>query len=299
MTVIAFTGLGRMGFPIAINLLRAGFAVIGYDLDPAKMAALVERGGKQARSPAEAAALSDLSLSIIMNDAILRDVAMGENGVLKGAQSGHVYCDLSTVSPSASGEVRIKAAEAGVEYLCAKVSGSIDRAESASLTLFASGPADAFTRSHAVFQAMAGSVHYVGEGEAAAYLKLVHSMIVGTYSAMIGEALAFGQKGGLPLGMMIDILEGGPLGSRQLTLKSPVLKERRFDNPPSDIDTAAKDVDIILDTARQDRTPLPLISAARQVMAFAQAGGSGKREIYSVLEAFEQLAGLKVRSDEH
>jgi 2-hydroxy-3-oxopropionate reductase len=288
-----------MGFPMAINLLKAGFSVIGYDLDPEKMNALVQSGGREARSPAEAAALSNLSLSIIMNDAILRDVAMGENGVLKGAQRGHAYCDLSTVSPSVSGEVRAKAAEAGVEYLCAKVSGSIDRAESASLTLFASGPADAFTRSQPVFQAMAADVHYVGEGEAAAYLKLVHSMIVGTYSAMIGEALAFGQKGGLPLDTMIDILEGGPLGSRQLSLKAPVLKARRFNNPPSDIDTAAKDVDIILDTARQDRTPLPLMSAARQVMAFAQASGAGKREIYSVLEAFEQLAGLKVRSDEH
>jgi 3-hydroxyisobutyrate dehydrogenase-like beta-hydroxyacid dehydrogenase len=294
VTIIAFTGLGRMGFPMAINLLKAGFSVIGYDLDPAKMMALVKRGGKQARSPAEAAAISDLSLSIIMNDAILRDVAMGENGVLKGAKRGHVYCDLSTVSPSVSGEVRTKAGEAGVEYLCAKVSGSIDRAESASLTLFASGSADTFTSSHAVFQAIAASTHYVGEGEAAAYLKLVHSMIVGTYSAMIGEALAFGQKGGLPLDTMIDILEGGPLGSRQLSLKAPVLKARRFDNPPSDIDTAAKDVDIILDTARQDKTPLPLISAARQVMAFAQASGGGKREIYSVLESFEQLAGLKV-----
>jgi 3-hydroxyisobutyrate dehydrogenase-like beta-hydroxyacid dehydrogenase len=287
-----------MGFPMAINLLKAGFPVIGYDLDPAKMTALADHGGKQARSPAEAAALSDISLSIIMNDAILRDVAMGENGVLKGAKRGHIYCDLSTVSPSVSGEVRAKAVEAGVEYLCAKVSGSIDRAESASLTLFASGPADAFTRANAAFQAMAASIHYVGEGEAAAYLKLVHSMIVGTYSAMIGEALAFGQKGGLPLDTMIDILESGPLGSRQLSLKAPVLKARCFDNPPSDVDTAAKDVDIILDTAQRDRTPLPLMSAARQIMAFAQASGGGKREIYSVLESFEQLAGLKVRSNE-
>ena len=284
-----------MGFPMAMNLLKAGFSVIGYDRDPARMAALTERGGRQAGSPAEAAALSDISLSIIMNDAILRDVAMGENGVLKGARNGHIYCDLSTVSPSASGEVRTEAVRAGVEYLCAKVSGSIDRAESASLTLFASGQDDAFTRLRPVFQAMAADVHYVGEGEAAAYLKLVHSMIVGTYSAMIGEALAFGQKGGLPLDTMIDILEGGPLGSRQLSLKAPVLKERRFDHPPSDIDTAAKDVDIILDTARRDRTPLPLMSAARQIMAFAQARGDGKREIYSVVESFEQLAGLKAQ----
>ena len=139
---------------------------------------------------------------------------------------------------------------------------------------------------------MAATVRHVGEGEAAAYLKLVHSLIVGTYAAMVGEALAFGEKGGLSLDTMLDVLEAGPLGSRQLTLKAPVLKGRLFDAPPSDIDTAAKDVDLILDAARRDRTPLPLLSAARQVMAFAQASGEGKRDNYAVLEAFEKLAGL-------
>jgi 3-hydroxyisobutyrate dehydrogenase-like beta-hydroxyacid dehydrogenase len=295
LRTIAFMGLGRMGLPMASNLLGAGFVVTGYDLDPAKVRALMDRGGTESRSPADAAAQSDLSFSMIMNDAVLREVAMGEHGVLAGARAGHVYCDLSTVSPAVSGEVRARATEAGVAYLCAKVSGSIDRAQSASLTLFASGADDAFTRSRPAFEAMASDIHYVGEGEAAAYLKLVHSMIVGTYSAMLGEALAFGQRGGLPLGMMVDILEGGPLASRQLSLKAPVLKARRFNDPPSDIDTAAKDVDIILETARRDLTPLPLMSAARQVMAFAQAGGGGKRDIYAILESFERLAGLKDR----
>jgi 2-hydroxy-3-oxopropionate reductase len=93
---------------------------------------------------------------------------------------------------------------------------------------------------------------------------------------------------------MIDILEDGPLGSRQLTLKGPILKERRFGSPPSDIDTAAKDVDLILDAARRDAMPLPLTAAARQMMAVAQARGGGKRDIYSVLEAFEAIAGLPV-----
>lgn len=295
MKTIGFTGLGRMGLPMASNLLGAGFHVIGFDLDPAKVDALVDQGGTGAASPAEAAARSDMSFSIIMNDAVLRVVAMGEGGVLAGAQPGHVYCDLSTVSPSASGEVREAAHRADVAYLCAKVSGSIDRARTASLTLFASGAEEAFTRCRPAFAALASDIHYVGTGEDAAYLKLVHSMIVGTYSAMIGEALAFGEKGGLPLGLMVDILEGGPLASRQLSLKAPVLKERRFDDPPSDIDTAAKDVDIILETARRDLTPLPLMSAARQVMAAAQAGGEGKRDIYAILEAFERLAGIKGR----
>ncbi|MBL8701773.1 MAG: NAD(P)-dependent oxidoreductase [Alphaproteobacteria bacterium] len=292
MTTIAFIGLGRMGLPMARNLLRAGFRVVGSDIDPKRLALLAEAGGAVATSPGDAAGRADISLSMIMNDAILRSVALDDTGVLKGARRGHLYCDLSTVSPAASAEVSAAAGATGIGYLCAKVAGSIGLAESAKLTLFASGALADFDRARAAFAAMAATVVHVGEGDAAAYLKLVHSLIVGAYSAMIGEALAFGQKGGLSIDTMVDVLEAGPLGSRQLSLKAPVLKRRLFDDPPSDIDTAAKDVDIILETARKDRVPLPLISAARQVMAFAQATGGGKREIYSVLEAFERLAGI-------
>jgi 3-hydroxyisobutyrate dehydrogenase-like beta-hydroxyacid dehydrogenase len=289
---IGFIGLGRMGLPMAGNLLKAGLSVVGCDLDAKRCAAFAGLGGRIAETPAAAAAQSDLTLSIIMNDAILREVATGTNGVLAGARPGHLYVDLSTVSPVASAEVAAAARAAGVGYLCAKVAGSIGLAEAGKLTLFGSGATADFERARPIFLAMAERVLHVGEGEAAAYLKLVHSLIVGVYSSMIGEALAFGAKGGLDIGTMVDVLEAGPLGSRQLTLKAPILKERRFEDPPSDIDTAAKDIDIILETARKDRTPLPLLSAARQVMAFAQASGGGKREIYSVLESFEALAGL-------
>jgi 2-hydroxy-3-oxopropionate reductase len=132
----------------------------------------------------------------------------------------------------------------------------------------------------------------VGTDETAAYLKLVHSLIIGAYSALIGEALAFGEKGGLDIAQIVDVLEAGPLGSRQLSLKAPVLKSRRFADPPSDIDTAAKDVDMILETARRDSMPLPVLSAVRQIMAAAQAVGGGKRDIYSILETFEQMGGI-------
>ena len=292
MLTIAFIGLGRMGLPMSFNLLKAGFAVIGCDLDPARTASLAERGGAIAETPREAAARADATFSIIMNDAILREVALGPDGVLAGAKPDHVFCDLSTVSPDASAAVRTAAERRGVGYLCGKVAGSIGLAESGGLTLLASGPATHFQRLSPAFEAMAAQRLHVGEGEAAAYLKLVHSLIVGVYSAMIGEALAFGEKGGLSLQTMVDVLEAGPLGSRQLTLKAPILKARDFETPPSDIDTAAKDVDIILETARRDHTPLPLLSAARQIMAHAQAAGGGKRDIYSILEAFEGLAGL-------
>lgn len=294
MTSIGFIGLGRMGLPMAANLLNAGFTVIGHDTDPARISELVARGGEAADSAADLTRRSAIVISMIMNDAILHRVALGSEGVVENLRDGAVYADLSTVTPSASAAVGAAAKAQGRGYLCGAVAGSIGLATEGTLTLFASGaPAD-FETCRPAFEAMSAKALHVGPGDAAAYLKLVHSLIVGVYSAMIGEALAFGEKGGLDLGQMIDVLEAGPLGSKQLTLKAPILKARDFDSPPSDIDTAAKDADMILETARHDTMPLPILSAVRQLMASAQAAGGGKRDIYSIFEASERLGGIGV-----
>lgn len=292
MTTIGFIGLGRMGLPMAANLLRAGFDVIGYDTDPARIAALAKSGADAGVNIASLAQASDIVISMIMNDAILHQVALGPAGVVENLRPGAVYADLSTVTPAASAEVGRAAGAKGVGYLCGAVAGSTGPATDGTLTLFASGALADFDRCKPAFDAMSARALHVGAGDAAAYLKLVHSLIVGTYSALIGEALAFGEKGGLELATIVDVLESGPLGSKQLTLKAPIIKARDFDSPPSDINTAAKDVDMILDTARKDAMPLPVLSAVRQVMAAAQADGDGTRDIYAIFETFERLGGI-------
>ncbi len=291
--VIGFIGLGRMGGPMVRNLLRAGHPVVGYDIDPQKMKDLTESGGIAASSPADVAARSLLSFSIVMNDDIFLDVALGPEGVLSGATPGHLYSDLSTVSPAASAKVAQAMQAAGVGYLRGKVAGSIALAESAKLTIFVSGTEAHAREAEPVLSLLGERVLNVGDGEMAHYLKLVHSAIVGVYAALIGEALAFGEKGGLDFNQMIDVLESGPLGSTQLTLKAPMLKERRFENPPSDINTAAKDLDLVLSAAKDCAASMPLTSAVRQIMTQQQAAGAGRRDIWSILEAFEAMSALE------
>ncbi len=295
MTKVGFIGLGRMGLPMAANLLKAGFAVVGYDTSPARGALLVEKGGTVAADIASLTRDSDIVISMIMNDSILHQVALGPLGVVENLRPGAVYADLSTVTPAASAVVGAAAKARGAGYLCGAVAGSIGPATEGTLTLFASGESAHFATALPAFQAMSARALHVGAGDSAAYLKLVHSLIIGAYSALIGEALAFGKKGGLALETIVDVLESGPLGSKQLTLKAPIIKARDFDTPPSDIDTAAKDVDMILETARKDAMPLPVLSSVRQVMAAAQADGQGKRDIYSIFETFERLGGIGTR----
>jgi 3-hydroxyisobutyrate dehydrogenase-like beta-hydroxyacid dehydrogenase len=290
--VIGFIGLGRMGGPMVKNLLQAGHSVVGYDIDSAKMEELVKAGGSPGASPADVAKRSRQTFSIIMNDDVFLDVALGPNGILSGAAPGHLYCDLSTVSPAASAKVALAMEAAGLGYLRGKVAGSIALAEAAKLTIFVSGSEAHIREAEPVLGLLGERVLNVGNGEMAHYLKLVHSTIVGVYAALIGEALAFGEKGGLDFNQMVDVLESGPLGSVQLSLKAQMLKGRTFENPPSDVNTAAKDLDLVLAAAKDCAVSMPLTSAVRQIMSQQQAVGGGKRDIWSLVETFESMSGV-------
>jgi 3-hydroxyisobutyrate dehydrogenase-like beta-hydroxyacid dehydrogenase len=289
---VGFVGLGRMGGPMVRCLLAAGMPVVAFDIDPRRREAAAEAGAALAASPAEVASRSDVSLSMVMDDRVLRAVALAQDGVVAGARTGHLYCDLSTVSPSVSREVANATDTAGIRYLRAKVAGSTGLAAEGQLTVFTSGDPSDHAVAAPVLEAFAREVRYVGAGEAAHYLKLAHSIVVAAYAALIGEAVTFAAKGGVDYATVIDVLEEGPLGSRQLTLKAPVLRERAFADPPSDIDTAAKDLDLALGAAATVSSPVPFTATARQLMTSRQAQGEGDLEIWSVIRAFEALAAV-------
>jgi len=289
---LGFIGLGRMGYPMVSNLLRAGYPVTVFDINAVKVNDLVALGASAADSPAAVANSSEFIFSMVMNDPVLLEVALGERGVLAGASEGSVFCDLSTVSPEASAKVAKAMSAARIEYIRGKVAGSVSLAEQGTLSVFASGNETAFKRIRLVLEVLGERVLYIGNDDTALYLKLVHSVIVGVYAALIGEALAFGEKGGLQLEGMLDILNNGPLASVQLALKSPMLQQRSFENPPSDIDTAAKDLDLVLAAARHEQVSMPLTAIVRQLMSQQQAAGSGKKDIWSILETFEAMSSI-------
>ena len=293
--VLGFIGLGRMGDPMARNLIMAGHRLVVHDVVPGRLEALTSAGGLAAVDAADVAARSSVCLTMLLDDAVLRTVVLSPGGLLSGAAPGHLLCDLSTVSPAISAEIATAARERGVRFVRGAVAGSVQPAREGTLAVFLSGDPEDVAEVTPLLEPLASSIRNVGTGEEAVYLKLVHSTLVAVYSAMIGEALAFGECGGADLTEMVDILEQGPLGSKQLSLKAPMLKARSFVDPPSDVDTAAKDIDLVLDAARSLSMPMPVTAAVRQVMAHQQARGAGRQDIWSILEAFESLAALPKR----
>lgn len=286
---IGWIGLGKMGTPMALNLVGAGLAVTVYNRTAAKTAALTAEGAASAGSIAELAADSDIVVSMISDDPALEAVA-GE--VLAAARPGTVYADMSTVSPAASARVAAAAADRGVAYVRAPVSGSTGFAANAQLIILTSGPADACAACAPLFEAMGRKTVAMGAGEEARVIKLVLNMMIGVSAAMVGEALAFGERGGLDWQAMIDVVGDSPLASPLVGYKTQMLKERDF-APAFSASQIAKDFDLILDTAREADMPMPVTALVRQFWSAMMAEGKGELDLFACVTLLEEMAGLE------
>jgi 3-hydroxyisobutyrate dehydrogenase-like beta-hydroxyacid dehydrogenase len=289
---IGWIGLGKMGIPMSKNLIKKGYPVTVYNRTKEKTKELAAEGAKVADSPKALAADSNVVISMISDDPVLEEVSIGKNGAFEGAKSGAIYIDMSTVSPVSSAKVAEVAAQKGIKYLRAPVSGSTVLATSGALTIFASGPKDAYDQCTEIFGAMGQKVFHVGNGDEARYLKLLLNMMVGITSAMVGEALIFGEKGGMDWNQMIDIIGASVLASPLIVYKSQMLKSRNF-APAFTIDQIAKDFDIALDTGKASNVPMPITALARQFFGAMKAKGKGNVDFFGLVTLLEEFAGIK------
>jgi 3-hydroxyisobutyrate dehydrogenase len=285
-TRIGFVGVGRMGTPIARNLMRAGARLAVCDLDAARVAALVAEGAEAAPDPAAAARAAEIVFSMVPDDAALLAVAAGLAPALR---DGHVSIDMSTVSPGASAHVAETLAGTGAAYLRCPVSGSTATAEAAALAVFCSGPSDALERCMPALRTIGSRVTHVGAAEEARVLKLLVNMIVGAMPALLGEALGFGARHGLDRATMVDALGQSVVGSPLLAYKAEAVKRRDW-TPMASVDLVAKDLDLALDAARAGHVPLPLTALVRQIAAALQAGGEGGLDFFRLVDWPERLA---------
>jgi 3-hydroxyisobutyrate dehydrogenase-like beta-hydroxyacid dehydrogenase len=289
---IGWIGLGKMGIPMSKNLIKKGYSVTVYNRTKEKTKELASEGAKVADSPKALAAESDVIISMISDDPVLEEVSIGKNGAFEGAKSGTIYIDMSTVSPVSSTKVAEVATKKGIKYLRAPVSGSTVLATSGTLTIFASGPKDAYDKCTEIFGAMGQKVFHVGNGDEARYLKLLLNMMVGITSAMAGEALIFGEKGGMDWSQMIDIIGASVVASPLIGYKAQMLKSRNF-APAFTIDQIAKDFDIALETGRAANVPMPITALARQFFGAMKAKGKGNLDFFGLVTLLEELAGIK------
>lgn len=289
---VGWIGLGKMGTPMATNLLNAGYPIAVFDVVDDCVKAMTELGATASSSTKELASSVDIVISMIPDDKILKTVSLGPDGVLNGMKSGGIYIDMSTVSPKASAEVAKTANEKGISYLRAPVSGSTALATSAKLTIFVSGNEDAYQTCNPLFLTMGQKSFHVGDGEQARYLKLVINIMVGLTAAITAEALSFGEKGGMDWEQMIDIINNSVVASPLLNYKAKALKKRDF-TPAFTALQLQKDFGIVKDTGTDLGLPMPLISLVQEYLDAMRVGNKGNLDFFGLLTVWEEMANIK------
>jgi len=289
---IGWIGLGKMGVPMSSNLIKAGYSVTVYNRTKEKGKELADQGAQVADSAKALAEGQDVVISMIADDSALEAVSYGPDGAFGGAKPGTIYIDMSTVSPVSSARVAEAAEKKGIKYLRAPVSGSTALATAGTLTIFASGPKDAYDQCVDIFEVMGQKSFHVGNGENARYLKLVLNMMVGLTSAMVAEALTFGEAGGMDWEQMIEIVNNSVVASPLVGYKAQALKDRNF-APAFRVAQMAKDFDIALDTGKANNVPMPMTSIIRQFYGTMIATGKGDLDFFALVTLMEELAGIK------
>ncbi|KUE89867.1 3-hydroxyisobutyrate dehydrogenase [Cupriavidus necator] len=283
---LGWIGVGAMGRPMCLNLLKAGYRLTVFDRVPAQCEAVAAAGAAVAPAAQALVADSDVVFSTIFDDGGLRDLFLASGGVAGAATADKVFVDMSTVSPDASAEVAAALARRGAAFLRAPVSGTVSLAASAQLSCFVSGPQPAFDAVQPVLACLTARQSYVGGADEARVIKLMINMMVFMSTAVIGEGLAFGARAGLDRALMVDAINDSIVGSAHYRTKAEQLKQRDY-AAVGPISLVVKDLDLALAVARDNAVALPMSSLVRQYLALMQQRRQGHLDIAALADVLE------------
>jgi 3-hydroxyisobutyrate dehydrogenase len=286
MARIHFFGMGKMGLPMATHLKAAGHALTVSD-PSAERLALASAADLAVAEPGSMSR-AQFVMSSLPDDAAL--LAVGEQ-VAQLADPAAIYVDTSTVSLAASARVAQLCRDRGVAYLRTTVSGNNKMAEVAALTVMASGPRAAYDSAEPLLACWGPQRFYLGDAEQARLMKLVVNLLIAQTSAMLAEGLTLGRKGGLDWQDMWQVLCASAVGSPILKAKSVQLSQRDF-TPTFTVEQMIKDLELMVDAARDVHAPLPQTAATLQLMHAAVAQGDALEDYAAIIKAVERSAAV-------
>jgi 2-hydroxy-3-oxopropionate reductase len=295
MKKIGFIGLGIMGKPMALNLIKAGYGLTVYDIISERMEDLVRAGARRASSGKEVAAQSEVVITMLPNSPQVREAVLGPAGVLEGALPETVLIDMSSIAPLVSQEIAAQAQAQGVAMLDAPVSGGEPKAVAGTLAIMVGGSQQTFDRVKDVLAALGSSVTRVGEIGSGNVTKLANQIIVALNIAAMSEALVLATKAGVDPEKVFQAIRGGLAGSAVLDAKAPMVLKGNF-NPGFRIELHIKDLANALDTAHELGVPLPLSSEVMEIMQALKTDGRAGQDHGGLIQFYEQLAKVQVRA---
>lgn len=281
---LAFVGLGVMGYSMAGHLARAGHQVTVYNRTAAKADAWCDEfGGQSAPTPREAAASAEIVFCCVGNDDDLRAVTLGDNGAFAGMQPGAILADHTTASATLARELYATARQLGLQFVDAPVSGGEAGAKNGALTVMCGGDAEAFDLVKPVGMAFSKAFTRMGEAGAGQLTKMVNQICIASLVQGLSEAVAFGQKAGLDVNQVLEVIGQGAAQSWQLDNRGKTMVADQFDFGFA-VDWMRKDLGLVLDEAKRNGARLPVTALVDQFYADVQAMGGQRWDTSSLIK---------------
>jgi 3-hydroxyisobutyrate dehydrogenase-like beta-hydroxyacid dehydrogenase len=290
---LGFVGLGHMGGPMALNLVKHGFPLVVNDIDPAKVVPLLARGARAEESAERVAAAVERTICIVETTVQAESVITGERGIVKSAKPGHIVICMSTIDPFAAKRLAAELARHGVQMLDAPVSGGTERAKSGELSIIAGGDVATFDACGDLFKAMGANLFHVGPIGSGLAMKLVNNMLIQVNRVAVAEALVLGVKAGLDPQKIYDVVRVSTGTSYAFEHGVPKILARDF-APGGTVDITYKDQELETSFAKQLGVPLLLANVTQQLYQMARAAGLNKEDGLAVIKILEKLAGVQV-----
>ena len=296
---VGFVGVGTMGEPMAANLLKAGYALLVTDMNPAPVQRLVQAGAQEAASVAEMAGQVEVLLTSLPSGAILEQVILGEQGVLAGGQEGLVVMDTSTVAPLTSQRLAAALEEKGIEMLETPVSGGQSGAIAGTLAIMVGGSRDVYEQVLPILEKLGKNITYVGDHGSALTIKLCNNLIIGAVMVAASEAFTMAAKAGIEPGLVHEILSNAT--ARGWILQEYMDKKVLAGDlePGFKLSLERKDVGLALDFGKALGVPMFMSSLVHQLYTQAYGLGKGDLDCFAISELYTEATGVSlVRKDE-
>ncbi|KRF08796.1 2-hydroxy-3-oxopropionate reductase [Arthrobacter sp. Soil782] len=290
MSKVTVIGLGIMGLPMAINLVKAGHTVTGFNRSQDKMDKLVSEGGSAATSIADAVKDADVVITMVPDSPDVEGVVSGDDGVFANAQKGALWIDASSIRPDVAVELSRQARDAGLKPLDAPVSGGEQGAIDAVLSIMVGGEKEDFDAAQDVLTAVGKTIVHVGPSGSGQTVKAANQLIVAVNIGVLSEAIVFLEAYGVDTDAALKVLGGGLAGSKVLDQKGQKMLDRNFD-PGFRLALHHKDLGIVTSAAREAGVATPLGAVVAQLVASLVNTGDGGLDHSGLFKLINQLSG--------
>jgi 2-hydroxy-3-oxopropionate reductase len=290
--MIGFIGLGIMGRPMALNLLKAGYPIVAYDINRESVESLVAAGAQAEASCAAVAGKSEVVITMLPNSPHVREAVFGVNGVAEGARAGMILIDMSSIDPNVSIEIAKELEEKSIEMLDAPVSGGEPKAIDGTLSIMVGGKQAVFDKVEEILLKMGSSAVLVGDIGSGNVTKLANQIIVALNIAAVSEAFVMASKAGIDPTKLFDAIKGGLAGSAVMNAKAQNMIDNTF-VPGFRTELHVKDLTKAMDFAHKLGTPLPLASQVLEMFESLQTAGKGKLDHSVLVQIYEKLANME------